>query len=113
MTDTGGGGGDSQRVQDRSVTLVRVLGVYDFDVGEREETPPSVHLALPLAADVHPGDLDDVPDLRRDGQEAEFRHKQEKKNDLKYSMVRLRTRFVSEMSLHRWVVSLTSVSGGP
>lgn len=89
MTDTGGGGGDSQRVQDRSVTLVRVLGVYDFDVGEREETPPSVHLALPLATDVHPGDLDEVPDLRRDGQEAEFRHKQEKKNDLKYSMVRL------------------------
>lgn len=49
----------------RSVTLVRVLGVYDFDVGEREETPPTVHLPLPLAADVHPGDLDDVPDLRR------------------------------------------------
>lgn len=49
----------------RSVTLVRVLGVYDFDMGEWKETPPTVHLPLPLAADVHPGDLDDVPNLRR------------------------------------------------
>lgn len=47
----------------RSVTLVRILGVYDFDVGEREEAPPSVHLALPLAADVHPRDFDDVANL--------------------------------------------------
>lgn len=65
----------------RSVALVRVLGVYDFDVGEWEETPPSIQLPLPLAADVHPDDLDDVPDLRRDGQEAEFRHKHEKKSN--------------------------------
>lgn len=59
-------GGAAGVFRRRSVTLVRVLGVYDFDVGERKETPPAVHLPLPLAADVHPGDLDDVPDLRRE-----------------------------------------------
>lgn len=47
----------------RSVTLVWILGVYDFDVGEWEETPPSVHLSLPLTIDVHPCHLDDVADL--------------------------------------------------
>lgn len=47
----------------RSFTLVRVLGVHYFDVGEGEETPPSVHLPLPLATDVHPRHLDDVTDL--------------------------------------------------
>lgn len=46
-----------------SVTLLRILGVYDFDMGEWEETPPSVHLSLPLTADVHPGNLDDVANL--------------------------------------------------
>lgn len=46
-----------------SVTLVGILGVYDFDVGEWEVTPPSVHLSLPLTADVHPCDLDDVANL--------------------------------------------------
>lgn len=56
-----------------SVTLVRVLGVDDFDVRERKETPPSVHLPLPLTADVHPGYLDDVAHLRGDRQGALFR----------------------------------------
>lgn len=50
----------------RSVTFVGILGIYDFDVGEGEETPPSVHLSLPLAADVHPRDLYDVANLRAD-----------------------------------------------
>lgn len=60
-----GEAGTASVLSRRSVTLVRVLGVYNFDVGEWKETPPTVHLPLPLAADVHPGDLDDVPDLRR------------------------------------------------
>lgn len=61
----------------RSVTLVRILGVYDFDMGEWEETPPSVHLALPLAADVHPCNLDDVTNLRKEGQEGEIQEEQD------------------------------------
>ena len=48
-----------------SVTLVWILGVYDFDVGEGEQTPPSVHLSLPLAADVHPRHSDNITDLRK------------------------------------------------
>lgn len=40
--------------------------VYDFDMGEWEEAPPSVHLSLPLAADVHPCNLDDVTNLERE-----------------------------------------------
>ena len=48
------------------------MGVYDFDVGEWEETPPSIHLALPLTADVHPRNLDDVTNLRKEGEEAEL-----------------------------------------
>lgn len=50
----------------RSVTLVWILGVYDFDMGEWEETPPSVHLSLPLTADIHPRNLDDVANLRKE-----------------------------------------------
>lgn len=60
----------------RSVTLIWILGVYDFDVGEWEETPPSVHLSLPLTADVHPCNLDDVANLRKGGQEAELQEEQ-------------------------------------
>lgn len=56
----------------RSVTLIRILGVYDFDMGEWEETPPSVHLSLPLTTDVHPCNLDNVTNLRKEGQEAEL-----------------------------------------
>lgn len=61
----------------RSVTLVRILGVYDFDMGEWEETPPSVHLSLPLTTDVHPCNLDDVADLRKEGQEGEIQEEQD------------------------------------
>lgn len=61
----------------RSVTLVRILGVYDFDMGEWEETPPSVHLSLPLTADVHPCNLDDVTNLRKEGQEGETKEAQD------------------------------------
>ena len=50
----------------RSVTLVRILGVYDFDMREWEETPPSVHLSLPLTVDVHPRNLDNVANLRKE-----------------------------------------------
>lgn len=57
----GWGGGSSWTL--RSVTLIWILGVYDFDMREWEETPSSVHFSLPLTADVHPCYLDDVPHL--------------------------------------------------
>lgn len=60
----------------RSVTLIWILGVYDFDMGEWEETPPSVHLSFPLTTDVHPCNLDDVTNLRRSGQWAELYEEQ-------------------------------------
>lgn len=47
----------------RSVTLVWVLSIYDFNMGEGEEAPPPVDLPLPLAIDVHPGHLNDVANL--------------------------------------------------
>lgn len=47
----------------RSLALVRVLGVDDLDVREGEEPFAPVHLALPLAVDVHPRDLHDVTHL--------------------------------------------------
>lgn len=47
----------------RSVTLVRVLSIDNFNMGEGEEAPPPVDLPLPLAIDVHPGHLNDVADL--------------------------------------------------
>lgn len=49
----------------RSVTLVWVLSVDNFNMGEGEEAPPPVDLPLPLAVDVHPGHLHDVADLGR------------------------------------------------
>lgn len=60
----------------RSVTLVRILGVYDFDMGEWEETPPSIHLSLPLTTDVHPCNHDDVTNLRKEEQESELHEEQ-------------------------------------
>lgn len=51
----------------RSVTLVRVLSIYNFNMSEGEEAPPPIHLPLPLAVDVHPGHLDDVANLGKDG----------------------------------------------
>lgn len=47
----------------RSVTLIRILGVNDFNMGEWEETPPSIHLSFPLTTDVHPCNLDHVTNL--------------------------------------------------
>lgn len=52
----------------RSVTLVRVLSVDNFNMGEGEEAPPPVDLPLPLAVDVHPGHLNDVADLGKQDQ---------------------------------------------
>ena len=51
----------------RSVTLVRVLSIYNFNVSEGEEAAPPVHLPLPLAVHVHPGHLYDVADLEKQG----------------------------------------------
>lgn len=45
-------------------------------MGEWEETPPSVHLSLPLTADVHPCNLDKVTNLRREEQEVELQEQQ-------------------------------------
>lgn len=47
----------------RSVTLIRVLSIYNFNMGEGEEAPPPIDLPLPLAIDVHPGHLNDVTNL--------------------------------------------------
>lgn len=52
----------------RSVTLIWFLGVDDFHMSEWEETPTSIHLSLPLTTDVHPCNLDNVTNLRTEGQ---------------------------------------------
>lgn len=61
------GGTSSRRGAGRSLALVRVLGVDDLDVREGEEPLAPVHLALPLAVDVHPRDLHDVAHLPGEG----------------------------------------------
>ena len=61
------GGMSSRRGAGRSLALVRVLGVDDLDVREGEEPLAPVHLALPLAVDVHPRDLHDVAHLPGEG----------------------------------------------
>lgn len=51
----------------RSVTLVWVLSIYNFNMSEGEEAPPPIHLPLPLAVDVHPGHFHDVANLGKHG----------------------------------------------
>lgn len=55
-----------------SVTLVGILGVYDFDVGEREEPSSSIHLTLPLTTDVHPCHCNNIANLGAERGQEDF-----------------------------------------
>lgn len=46
-----------------SFTLIQVLGIQYFHMGEWKQTSPAIHFAFPLTADVHPGHLHNVTHL--------------------------------------------------